>query len=378
MRWKKVHPRARAIRRAQASLAWTAFFFLAGQVAIGVLVNRVYPEARDAEFGTLIGGLRTRLAQPDHGPLVLVLGSSRACNAVRPAAIPADAWPGEEPLFYNFGQLKAGPIRQWQALHRLRAEGIRPALVLAEVWSPFLTHRDDYDDRCELQTRDLQLADWPLLPRYLDKTGPSRRKLVEGALVPVHAHRGGLLTCFVPCLALETVADGTWCDVKPRTAEPGGWLPAPPAPAGQMWSETVARAYVMAPILSNYQVSEVADRALNDLLRDCSAEGTPVALLMYPEHTVWRRCYSPQTEARIQKYIGGLAERFAVPIVDSRTWMADEDFSDAIHLRPAAAAPFTQRLVREVIRPLLEGQMPAGLQREDSQGRPTYVPLLAP
>jgi hypothetical protein len=341
--------------RARSAVAWTAVFLIAGQVALAVFVSRVRPEARDPEFGTLLTALRKRVAQAPGRPLVLVLGSSRAATSIRPAALPAGLGDdGPEPLVFNLSIIAAGPIRELQAFRRLRADGIRPDWLVVEVWPPYLTQYDRMAEKPYIFSHDVQWAEWPVLALDAADRPAARRKLLEGLLVPGYAHRDGLLGLYAHPLAESRPAEGSWEDNRQRTAE-AGWLPNPNRPCTPEELEILRRGYppFMAPILDDFHVSPLSDQALRELLGECAGAGTRAVLLLCPEHSGLRACYPPQTQARIGAYLGGLAEEYGAPVADTRAWMADEDFAEFTHLLPRAAPPYTERLGREVLRPLL-------------------------
>ena len=51
----------------------------------------------------------------------------------------------------------------------------------------------------------------------------------------------------------------------------------------------------------------------------------------------------------------GLLDEGGVPIVDARAWLPDDDFMDGHHTTKHGAEAFTQRLERDVLRPLVAG-----------------------
>jgi hypothetical protein len=55
-------------------------------------------------------------------------------------------------------------------------------------------------------------------------------------------------------------------------------------------------------------------------------------------------------------YLRRLSVENQTPILDARTWQADEDLPDYCHLSPAGARAFSACFGREVLRPLLQGR----------------------
>jgi hypothetical protein len=79
-----------------------------------------------------------------------------------------------------------------------------------------------------------------------------------------------------------------------------------------------------------------------------------------PEPGVTRGWYSPESRALVQRYLTGLGRQFDVPVIDTRDWLPDRDFTDCCHMWDRAAGPFSDRFAREVLAPLLEGKSPGG------------------
>ncbi len=347
--------------RARAALAWAAFFLVAGQAGLAVVVHRFRPEARDREFGTLLTALRQRLAEEPGRPLLLVLGSSRSATSIRPSAIPASPGGGVEPIVFNMSLIGAGPIRELQTYRRLRAEGIRPRWLVVDVWPLYLLHDPQASEEQLLLARDVQWAEWPVLTLDPADRRAARRKLLEGLLVPGFTYRAGLLRCYAPELGEgEQDVDPGWEDYGRRTVD-AGWLPNPNRPFTPQEVALWRLWYLfhIGPVLADFHVNPIKDRNLRELLAECARDGTRALLLWSPEHSGLRACCSAETSARVGAYLGQLAAEYGVVVADTRAWMADADFAEFTHLLPRAAAPYTERLGREILGPLL-GDRPAG------------------
>jgi hypothetical protein len=339
--------------RSRAILWWAVILFAAVQVGIAGFITRIRPEVRDPEYGSLFNTLRARLAEAPGRPLVLILGSSRSANAIRPSP------PGPGPLVFNFATVSTGPVRQLQMLRRLLGRGVRPAWVVAEFWAPFLTQRSGFFlEEVYIGDQDVQPPDLPLVARYFAHPGRAYSKLAQGVLVPAFSHRGRLLQHYAPFPKLPAQRQpGDWADPELRKAEGFGWLPAPePRPEPEKFRRNTAfNAEYTRKGLAAFQVSPVADRALHELLETCTRHGIRLALVLFPEHSSMRACYPPETEARVRAYLADLC-RDQVPVIDTRDWVGDDDFIDMVHAVPQAAAPYTERWGREVLSPLLRGE----------------------
>jgi hypothetical protein len=108
--------------------------------------------------------------------------------------------------------------------------------------------------------------------------------------------------------------------------------------------------------LADFAVSATANAALCELLQTCAGRGIRVALVLGPEHSTMRACFSPQVEATVAAYLGGLSRKLGVPVIDTRGWVPDDDFIDMTHALPRAAGPYTERFGREALWPLLAGR----------------------
>jgi hypothetical protein len=294
---------------------------------------------------------------------VVVLGSSRTATSIRPSALPAGLGSGgTEPLVFNMSLLGSGPIRELQTYRRLRSEGIRPDWLVVEVWPPYLLRDPEVAEEPFLLARDVEWAEWPVLALDPEDRPAARRKLLEGLLVPGFAHRDGLLRWYAPGLAEkedELLFKPGWEDYRQRTTE-AGWLPNPNRPCSPQEMGILRYYYFLhvMPILCNFEVHPIKDCDLRELLGECARDGTRVALVWSPEHRGLRDCYPAETNVRLNAYLGQLAAEYGVAVVDTRAWMADEDFAEFTHLLPRAAAPYTERLGREVLGPLLESRPP--------------------
>ena len=108
-------------------------------------------------------------------------------------------------------------------------------------------------------------------------------------------------------------------------------------------------------VFADFRISPVADGALRDLLRTCARHGAHAALVLLPDHSTVRACYQPDVRPQVDAYLEELSRRYAAAVIDTRDWVADEDFVDSRHVLPHVAGPYTACFVREVLRPLMQG-----------------------
>jgi hypothetical protein len=61
-------------------------------------------------------------------------------------------------------------------------------------------------------------------------------------------------------------------------------------------------------------------------------------------------------EHQVAEYLGRISRELHVTVIDARDWVSDDDFIDMTHALPRAAGPFTERLGREAVLPLVAGR----------------------
>src|SRR6516164_9193160 len=95
----------------RACLLWALAIFAAGHGAVLIATQSFWPHLRDPEFGYKLSALRQRLAEEPDRPLLVLLGTSRTGQGVRPGAMPDLRTPdGRKPLVFNFSQVGSGPL----------------------------------------------------------------------------------------------------------------------------------------------------------------------------------------------------------------------------------------------------------------------------
>jgi hypothetical protein len=282
---------------------------------------------------------------------VIALGSSRVAMGLRAEAT---AHRPDAPLLFNFGLIGGGPIMELVCLRRLLADGIRPDLVLVEVWPPFWVHRGPLREVNRIELDRLTVADMRLVRRFI----PDARNVTwcwwQAQLTPWFSNRFKLMNLVAPAwLPFTARKDHNW-----KPLDPWGWLPGQDTRDGvELYPQRFQKVQAcFGPILHDYAVDERARLALRDLLELCRSEGLRVALLYMPEGDDFRQLYSPVARKRSDKVLAELRKEHPVPVIDARSWMANDDFLDGFHLLTAGAYRFTDRLERDGIRPLLQGK----------------------
>jgi hypothetical protein len=355
-----MHETPRPIRRkSRAVLIWTLAFFVAGQFALGLFVYLRHPEMCDAEFRIRLRDLRARLAEAPGRPLAMIVGNSRTAMGFRPASAGKIASPnGREPVLFNFGMLGAGPVRERMVLRRVLQSGVKPDWLFVEVWAPFLLQRGFFQEEHNIFGRDMYWEDVPVMSRLYRRRWDAFTNVVEATLSPGVHYRTSLLGRYAPFLIPPMASTSLDCgELSWEKLDGAGWLSSPfdrPGPDGfAVLMENAKR--LTKPLLDEFQVSAVSDRALCDLLDECRTKSIRVALIILPEHSTLRGWYPPATRAALTAYLLRLGATYHAPVIDARTWCGDEEFGDYCHLLPIGARSFSERFGREVYRPLLQG-----------------------
>jgi hypothetical protein len=338
---------------------WCLAFFLVSQLALGFYLHRRRPELRDPVYGDRIRLLKEKRAADPNSPLVLIVGSSRAMNGLSPAALPEWASRfGPKPMIYNFALSGSGSMRVLMMFRRIIAAGVRPDYLLIETWPPMWAEAGGFDEKQIIAQDDLHWSDVPLLCRHLPNKADILARTLRGSMVPVVSYRGRLLYAAAQFLLPREQAWQTANELSNWHSFDGtGWVPVLKEPATiEEWRAEVARGqFVVEPLLNPLHIHPSSDRALRDLLEECRILGIKTALLLMPEHSECRRWYSAQARSLVSRYLDGISREYQVPVIDTRDWLSDEQFSDCCHMAKRAAAPFSRRFGREALYPWLTG-----------------------
>lgn len=340
---------------------WTLVSFLVGQLAFTLFLDRLYLEKRDPLYGYRLRCLRERLAADPNAPLFLIMGSSRVKYSIWPEAMKihtADST--AQPIVYNFGLNGMGTIRELIYLRRLLADGVRPNHILLEIWPPLWAETGFFSESRMVQGEDdLHWGDLPLVWRYFRRDRDVLRMALRRSMLPISDLRARLLASTIkPLLPRSKFWELTAFDSQCLPKDEGGWFPLP-------WETTSAEAKQFAlkdgeekirPLLQPVRVDPRSDAALRELLAECRQHGIAITLILLPEPSHTRDWYTPQSHRIVGDYLTNLQRDCPVAIVDTRTWVEDENFSDSCHMSQRGVPTFCERLGREVVQPLLENR----------------------
>jgi hypothetical protein len=334
-------------RSARRTIAWCLGGLLVGQLVLAVTLERWRPDLRDPEYGYKLLALRKRLAENPGRPLVLALGSSRTAQAVRPDRLVPTS--GEAPLVFNFGLTAHGPVREMLALYRLLNDGIRPTAVLLEQTPLMLPFGG-----VGIDTPPLERQTWADL-RQLRTVGPpeamTTRWLADRA-ASSYSCRFPILSRYAPWFVPWSRRESHVWD----NTDGWGWLNVPvldtPDAVRRLTGQVVANHH---EAMSKFCVSTKSERATRMMLKRCEADGIAVTVVLMPESTEVRACYTPAAEEALHQYLSRLHVEYRIAVVDGRDWCPDSAFRDGHHLAPAGADVFTDRFGRDVLPHLTGG-----------------------
>jgi hypothetical protein len=349
-------------------LLWAVLGFVLLQVGLNQAMKSWLPQWRDPYFGYKFLSLRDRMKASAHTvPSVVMLGSSRTGFGLRGqiAEELLQQQLGVRPIVYNYGIVGAGPNLELICLKRLLAAGIRPDLLLVEVLPPLLGSLELPPMEVHwLPPPRFTLSELKLLERHGFPMDRYRRDWREAWLLPCYGHRFNLVSWVSPqLLPFELRQD--WG----RGADASGWIPLMAldlTPERYRWNVQQAhREY--AELLQGFRFCEPACRALREILEICRHEQIPTALVLMPEGSEFRSWYPPGAWAQIDGFLQELSRTYATPLINARSWVLDEDFSDSHHLMKNGAAVFSERLARDALLPLLR----KGSMSRQAHGRPS-------
>jgi hypothetical protein len=341
-----------APRRGRGALLWGAAAFAAAHL-LAMAAGEADWAQRDPEFARKLEVLRARVAERPGGPLVLLLGSSRTGCGVRPGRLGGLPAPGgADPVVFNFGMCRGAAVLELLTLRRLLAEGVRPALVLAELW-PLWAHENEAET---LEPWRLRRGDLAVLRGYHPRPGDLELRWWAEELPPWPLRRVALRHRRGPVLVLgDQALERQWRGLDGWGAL---WLEPFDVPAAG-WEERKRLALPrFVPLLGALPIDPSVDGAVRELLALCRREGIAAWVVLHPDGL--QPDYAPGAAELVDGYLDRLQRDTGAGVIDLRGWSAPGDFYEGVHRTYAGADRFTDRLGREVLAPLLAGERPAG------------------
>lgn len=313
-----------------------------------------HPPMVDPEYGRRLASLREHLRhKPPGQPVVVLIGSSRVAMGVRPDRMWADLPPDQRPaLCTNFGMCGANPVVERVCLARLLRDGVRPSLVVVEVWPPLLSRAYYREVGCrflEAYADRLRGPDMMAVAAALPDPKASRGRSVAREMFPWSAHRRTVLLEWAPWAA----PPATRLDPTYRHLDEWGWLRLETYQAHPPETEYRARVEEAAGFtrrhLDPFDPCPEMTRPLRELLEVARGHGIRTAFVLMPDPPAVRAVYrSVPAGERIRADLHQLGGEFGTAVLDGRDWLGDEWFADGSHLTPAGAAACARLLAPRV------------------------------
>ena len=294
------------------------------------------PRVRDPEYGKRLAAGRRATGRP----LVLCVGSSRLAMGLRPGVL-GDG----DPALVNLALAGSGPVMELMAYRRAVADGLKPDAVLVEYWPAFLDEEGGQHEDARIDVGRLRPVDRPLVREFFRDPGRTLREADTHTRNPWWEHRRSVLNQ----LAASWLPPTQRTDMMFAPIDRTGWLPGrtDPSDADRAGAQAAARGFY-EPLFARFTVSEVADRALRTLLRECREAGTPAALLYLPEAGGFTALMPPAAKRKADEHLAAVRRECGVTLIDCRGWVADRELPDGFHLTQQGAAELTPKLAAAV------------------------------
>lgn len=330
-------------RRARGTLLAAVGAFAALQLGMWVLMDDWLPALHDPEYGYKLELLHRRLAERPNHALTVLIGSSRSDLGFDPESLPRQTLPdGREHLVFNFAVTGCGPVQELQMLRRLLRHGVRPERLLIEIHPLMLHQEDGFGEEMWIEPRRMDWRDLLLVKDYVFRPCHFVWRWCRCRLAPWYSNRFLILDRFARKWLDNRAPIHPW-----HALSDYGWLACATVTPEARRSQTDYAKREYAPMLNGYRVTEPADRALHNLLRLCAEKQIETALVILPEGSEFRACYTPATRGRFNDYMASLSRQFDVPVYDATEWCDDDDFWDSHHLLASGARHFSQRFGRQ-------------------------------
>lgn len=372
--------RQRLTAHTRACLLWGLAFFAAAHVGMLIATQSFWPHLRDPEFGYKLSALRQQRQEEPDRPLLVLLGSSRTGQGLRPGVMPELQTPdGRKPLVFNFSQVGSGPLAELVTLCRLLDAGIRPDWLAVEILPALLGRTADAFGDVGTGISRLDWKDVMLLNRYVQDPKTMRQRWFKDQLAPWYAQRFSVLNHYVSnCVPWRLRLDHWkqldrwgWSDIG-EDSQPLVLVPSALAVTRMTYYDDLQR----------MRITQMPDHALHDMIALCRQENIPLVFYLMPEGTIFRGWYTEAVSTRINEYLTHLSQECGVPIVDLRTWMKDKYFGDSHHLYRKGAELFTRRFGPEVLACLVQDKLASlpdlitPISSPYPEGRPDQEPLM--
>lgn len=333
-------------------LLWMTGLFFVGQIAGGMLLDRVLPRLR---FPFLYEQL-DRLAAEPHAPNIVFLGSSRFGSNTSGEYITErmhEFTSVKTARAFNAAIPAGDPIVSEIVLQHLLERGVRPRVAVIELCPESLNHCNEWV-RIHLE-RQLRWEDMGTYFGEIVRTAGISR-LLANRLLPLYRYRKTLCEELAKTLAekLDDWLNASAADqAQPTTAI--DWnalvLGNPKLVENDLLGNTQIGLREVHRWLSNYSAGGNAGAALERILQSCQANGITPILVGVPLSKPHRDCYVRPIEESYQAYVKKITAKYGCRYVEYRDRMPDDLFLDNHHAGIQGSLFFSRIFADEVLIP---------------------------
>ena len=319
------------------------------------------PGFRDPLFDAKLTALVVRFASNEEPTRVAILGSSRTAAAVEPEALEAtvSAETGRPCVAFNMGLQGDGPICQLVHFRRVRAAGVKPDVVVVELLPSAFAWYFDAErnenrpyDATVLRPDRLTRVELDAVCTYGFPEVETRGEWRDATFNPWFGFRFQLLARVQPKWLPPGVVQH-----RRDIGETGGWGPWDPVPPDVVRQRTAEVKQAYESQLHAIRLDGPHVQAFEELLRECRRDGVRVAIVVPPEGSEFRAWYPPPVRAALDEFLARLRREHGVRVLDARPWLPDVAFADSHHVIRTWARPYTERLAREAVLPVLREEV---------------------
>jgi hypothetical protein len=336
-------------KQSRRALGWALGLFFVGQFAAGFVLDYAAPLTRFPSAGRVARFAEQQPKSPD----VVFLGSSRTGGGIHAGemnGLLAAEFPGDPPRVLNAAAPGGDPITAEFMLDVLTRRGVRPKVVVLEVWPEAFNRRNPF-----VSLHAIRQFDWGDAPGYAGDIvrGKAVWLYLQARLVPVYTHRKEILANLrAEAGAAPTVARHT--PARPLDAGPLDWERILRTPAGD--AQSIGATQASAEVrkwLTPYAMTGSAMAALERILDRCRRDDVSVILATYPTYSAHRQEYTAEIEGQFQAYMDRLCAEYGCQFCDGRAWVPDAMFRDLLHVTPDGGKRYTRQFAETTLIPVL-------------------------
>ena len=293
-------------------------------------------------------------------PEVVFFGSSRTGGGVRVHemnALLAAEFPADPPRVLNAAAPGGDPITAEFMLDLLTKRGVRPEVVVLEVWPEAFNRRNPF-----VSLHAVRQFDWDDVPTATADIVRSRASwlFLQARLVPVYTHRKQILADRKGAVPVTTGIKSTGpvaASARPPDPGPLDWEDINRnGPTGEITRATSERqvAVDVRKWLTPFNMSG-SGMEPSSILARCRREavghpGNP------PNVHDPRNEYTPEIESQFLAYIDRLCAEYGCRFSDGREWVPDALFRDLLHVVPDGGTLYTRQFTETALIPVLKAR----------------------